>query len=222
MISLDEDFKRTSELIPSFKERLTNPDFRFLLSRVLIEGDSVLDVGCYDGLFLKVLESSKKLKLTGIDLSELACASADENTGAKIVNSYKELTLKGYDTVISLQTLEHVDNPKKFVEDLIKYAKKRVIISTPIEDMIKDPMHKSMFSIYSIYNLIKEAAGHENFVVFNINKVDDKYAPNSFMIVIQIDGEDLGKRKKLPLDFEQDYINGLESIQSAKIKQGRG
>lgn len=100
--------------------------------------ESILDVGCGEGITLDKLEKqSIGKKLYGIDYSDDAL-----KIGKKI---YPHLSLsKGdiydikekdstYDLVMATEVLEHLDDPQKALKELIRVSKKYVLLSVPNE-----------------------------------------------------------------------------------------
>lgn len=100
--------------------------------------ESILDVGCGEGI---TLDNFKKKgigkKLYGIDYSDEAL-----KIGKKI---YPDLNLKkgdiyaikekdnSYDLVMATEVLEHLEDPEKALNELIRVSKKYVLLSVPNE-----------------------------------------------------------------------------------------
>ncbi len=100
--------------------------------------DSVLDVGCGEGITLDKFEKEGIGKsLHGIDYSDDAL-----KIGKKI---YPNLNLKkgdiydikekdnSYDLVMATEVLEHLDDPQKALKELIRVSKRYVLLSVPNE-----------------------------------------------------------------------------------------
>jgi 2-polyprenyl-3-methyl-5-hydroxy-6-metoxy-1,4-benzoquinol methylase len=87
-----------------------------------VSGGRVLDVGCFDGLFLQSLD--ERYERFGIEINPVAAAVA-ETRGVKIigadfdaVNTYQG----GYDAVVSIDSFEHTLRPLDFLRDLARLA----------------------------------------------------------------------------------------------------
>jgi 2-polyprenyl-3-methyl-5-hydroxy-6-metoxy-1,4-benzoquinol methylase len=84
---------------------------------------SVLDVGCFDGNFLRQL--GPHFRLAGIEIHPEAAQRA-RDAGVQIVGSdlacLEELD-EQYDVVVAFDVIEHVSDPKAFLASLIRVAK---------------------------------------------------------------------------------------------------
>jgi len=96
----------------------------------------VLDVGCGTGLFAFKI-AKKGSKVTGIDYSEEAIKIAKtthihKNLKFQLSNVNDNIDDK-YDTVTSIGTLEHMDNPLQTLKIFKKYLKPngKIIITSP-------------------------------------------------------------------------------------------
>ncbi len=98
--------------------------------------DKVLEVGSGKGAFVKYLSTDKYI---GLDFSENAKKMAAEN-GIIIENdtieNYAKFHEKEFDAVVNFQVLEHVTNPKSFIEASLKVLNSEglFIVSVPSEE----------------------------------------------------------------------------------------
>ena len=98
--------------------------------------DKVLEIGSGKGAFAKHLPTDN---YTGLDFSQKAKEIAAKN-GIKIENEmiqdFADKHPNTFDVVVSFQVLEHVSDPKSFVESQIKALKSggKLIIAVPSED----------------------------------------------------------------------------------------
>ncbi|REJ49653.1 MAG: methyltransferase domain-containing protein [Microcystis flos-aquae DF17] len=98
--------------------------------------DRVLEVGCGKGAFSQKIKTSN---YTGLEFSSKAieiASHANINVLNQIVEDYCVSNSDSYDIVCSFQVLEHVSNPKSFIESCLKCLKKGglLIISVPSDD----------------------------------------------------------------------------------------
>jgi 2-polyprenyl-3-methyl-5-hydroxy-6-metoxy-1,4-benzoquinol methylase len=105
----------------------------------LRDGDSALDVGCGLGYGLDLL-SIKAAEVSGIDVDEKAiawCRSRDLGRNPRIADlrAYDGERLPydddSFDVVTSIDVIEHVPDYDRFVDELLRVARRAVVISTP-------------------------------------------------------------------------------------------
>ncbi len=93
--------------------------------------ESILDLGCGDGLFLRNVNAQKKI---GLDLSETAVATAKKKgTDTRVFDfEHEELPFKKdeFDVVTLLDVLEHTFQPDVQLRNAARVGKK-VIITVP-------------------------------------------------------------------------------------------
>lgn len=93
---------------------------------------SVLDVGCFDGRFLDHLGAD--YHRAGIEVHPLAAEQAASKGIQIIGNDFSDLdTLSTqFDVVVAMDVIEHVSNPRKFLESLAKATRPGglIIVST--------------------------------------------------------------------------------------------
>ncbi|WP_373032452.1 class I SAM-dependent methyltransferase [Sulfurovum sp.] len=98
--------------------------------------DRVLEVGSGKGAFAKDLPTKDYV---GLDFSLKAKEMAAENgifIENEMVQDYADKNLNKFDIVVSFQVLEHIPNPKSFLEAKLKALKigGKMIIAVPSED----------------------------------------------------------------------------------------
>jgi len=99
-----------------------------------IDFKSLLDVGCGDGLLLEHLRKIyPKKTFVGADISETALKAArgKKLTVKKIDGEKLPFKDNSFDAVVSVQVLQHVENPDKFIKELQRVSKKFVLINAP-------------------------------------------------------------------------------------------
>lgn len=99
--------------------------------------DKVLDIGCGRGDFAKVIGILDRY--TGLELSSIASKLALQS-GINVINeTLEEHAIKNqekYDVVCSFQVLEHVSNPRQFIQSMLDCLKIGgvMIMSLPSND----------------------------------------------------------------------------------------
>lgn len=109
-----------------------------------LRAESLIDVGCGDGDFIKTVFSNKTLKnITCSDLSTLRI----KNTLKKFKKD-KRLNFRSaditnlpfnsreFETVVSFQVLEHIKNYKKAVSQLAKISSRYLVVSVPYKEKV--------------------------------------------------------------------------------------
>lgn len=89
-----------------------------------------MDVGCGDGLLLSLLGE----KGTGIDFSHEAVHKAREkglNTILSDISKKLPFPDNAFDTVIALDILEHLLEPELVVKEMVRVARRDIIIGVP-------------------------------------------------------------------------------------------
>lgn len=98
----------------------------------------ILDIGCGSGSFIKVLKDMGYKNISGTDmdpdelfLKDVPFRKADFNN----VFPYKD---KEFDMIFSLEVIEHLENPWKFVEEIQRILKPNgyCILTTPNPDTL--------------------------------------------------------------------------------------
>lgn len=96
---------------------------------------SVLDIGCGDGFLLKkLLEENNSIKTLGIDISPVALEKAKENgIECRLFDITERLPFEdnSFESVLLLDVLEHMFQPKPVLKEAARTASKYVYISVP-------------------------------------------------------------------------------------------
>lgn len=117
-----------------------------MLAKKVQAGSRILDVGCGEGKFGAMLQG-ENCYLVGVDIDTLACKNAIEKYNYSHVycfnveepeqdrKEYEEFCLKEqkFDYIALIDILEHVINPTRVVENVIKHLNKRgkILVSVP-------------------------------------------------------------------------------------------
>ncbi len=158
---------------------MDDKDEYFYAKRYIKPENSVLEVGSGKGAFAKHLATKNYI---GLDFSENAKKMAAENgihIENEMIQDYVIRHQEEFDVVCSFQVLEHVSDPKSFIEAKIKALKTggKLIIAVPSEDSFlkyvnngilnMPPHHVTRWSdetfifIAKKYNLSVESIYHE-------------------------------------------------------------
>jgi len=114
--------------------------YRFDIAKLFLKGNSVLDVGALYGDFLKLLKDKYTIKGTEINTERVNICN--KNIGKEIcVIDFRDGTLstfrdKSVDTIVCLEVLEHIVDPQEGLNELLRVARKRIIVSVPCDERI--------------------------------------------------------------------------------------
>ena len=158
---------------------------RYLPARALVKGKRVLDIACGEGLGVGLLLEWGAKEVVGVDISNSAIDRAKD-----IYNDFKNLRLETsdaveflirseeeFDIIISTETVEHVDNPVAFVEQLALHAQKgtTVILTCPNDYAYFgrghsiNPYHKKQYSFYDFRTMTEKYLGEASWYLGTTN-----------------------------------------------------
>ena len=126
--------------------------FRWVFSKFFgaVQGQRILEIGCGEGSLLKLLKTSNQVY--GVDISEsgvlktqqkgIECHHADASNEAL---PFEE---GFFDTVITLETIEHVENPHRMLWEIKRVLKKNgtLLISIPGERVYHPFIYPGLFT----------------------------------------------------------------------------
>lgn len=177
LITGDEKFYNALQKFPWY---YMGDKEEFHYAKTLIsEGDKVLEVGSGAGLFAQYIPTKD---YTGLDFSQKAIELAKEN-GVHIENesieSFSTLNRNTYDIVVSFQVLEHVSNPKEFLEAQIETLKVggKLIVAIPNNDSYLKYMSNDALNMPPHHvtrwneNVFRIFADKQNLKILNISKI---------------------------------------------------
>lgn len=145
---------------------------RYLSVMKLVKGKVVLDIASGSGYGTRLI-ASEASKVYGIDYNEDAIEYSKQHYGAKniefMVGDAHEIPLpdNSVDVVVSLETIEHLKKPAKFVSEVKRILKSdgQFVVSTPNDDEFIEgnEFHLHEFDLKELQNLIKKNFKHHNF-----------------------------------------------------------
>jgi SAM-dependent methyltransferase len=132
--------------------------------------DSLLDVGSAEGYTAYVAQKLFNVKVECTDLSEEACKRAEEIFGIKATPAdIHELPYENneFDVLFCSETLEHVTDLEKATNEMLRVAKKALVITIPHEpketvnkDIERERPHSHLYSFnLTSFNFITEKYG---------------------------------------------------------------
>jgi ubiquinone/menaquinone biosynthesis C-methylase UbiE len=147
-----------------------------ILKKILkeIDGEKILDAGC--GRFFLLKEIRKifpKKKLYGIDFQVNKNYLPLKIENIKIFEQDLKKILfsdKYFDTVICTHTLEHILEPKKVYDELLRICKKKIIIVVPRERPYKYTFNGHLHFFPYKYSFINTIIPKNKFVIQDLNR----------------------------------------------------
>jgi len=137
MQTTDNFVKHTSQ--NPLQKLLINNFYNYLVSAIKdLEIKSVLDVGCGEGFTLnKLSEEGIGEKLEGVDFLKKAIEIGKKlhpKLTLKQGNIYKlEYKNNSFDLVMATEVLEHLEDPKRGLRELVRVSKRYLLLSVPNE-----------------------------------------------------------------------------------------
>ncbi len=205
---------------------------RYIFSSFFVGGKVVLDVACGTGYGSFYLAKKGAKKVFGVDNSEDAIAYAKrEFSHPKVeylVGDAQDLKLsdRSVDVVVSLETIEHVPDFKKFLGEVTRVLKKDglFIVSTPNEKVFPpdSPWHKKEFTLREFKEVLKKLFKNidlfyqDNWVTNGILKAKTAGASDIYHPVKQVDLFKIDKRKA------KDALYFLALCSNAPIPKEKG
>lgn len=142
---------------------------RYQFAESLVGGKTVIDVACGTGYGSSHLLAKGARRVTGIDVSSDAVAYAKSHYGAEhldfLCRDAQDLSsLQPVDVVVSFETIEHLEDPERFLQQVIRVLKSdgTFIVSTPIRkkgkltDRPENPYHLREWSVEEFTRLLTD------------------------------------------------------------------
>ncbi|MEG0002860.1 MAG: methyltransferase domain-containing protein [Comamonas sp.] len=130
---------------------------RYAIATPFVQGKKVLDIACGEGYGSHLLKQAGAKQVVGVDVSDEAVNRAKKSFSAPGVEFMatdaasveREFPLEYFDVVVSCETIEHIQDPARYLQSLKNVAKKDAvfIISCPNdywyfpEDHQRNPYH---------------------------------------------------------------------------------
>jgi len=110
--------------------------YRYAFACRFVAGKRVLDIACGEGYGAAALQKAGAAQVIGVDVSEVTCFHARKKYGLDArPGTAEEIPLadKSVDVIVSFETIEHVSNPGRFLDQCARVLAPggRLVISTP-------------------------------------------------------------------------------------------
>lgn len=140
---------------------------RYRFATHYVHGKRTLDVACGVGYGSCLLARAGASQVTGVHISEEAIGFArrqysGENLAYRVGSAYDLSAFRGVDFVVSFETIEHVDKPRLFLDQIVAALKDDgvLVVSTPnrvggcLSDKPSNPFHVREWSDREFLGLV--------------------------------------------------------------------
>lgn len=147
---------------------------RYMLAKDFCRGKRVLDAACGEGYGSYLLSRWGAAEVVGLDISKDAVARATGNFGSdkvhfscKNIEDLRQFASHSFDMAISLETIEHLANPRVFLREIKRVVKLDgiIIISCPNDHWYypgedeKNPYHHRKYTLQEFQDMAIEELG---------------------------------------------------------------
>lgn len=176
-IKLSENYYKTIGKSRTLNSLSKMDHMRFKYISKFLIGESILDVGAYNGEFLNICRNFGWTDIYGTEINDRNVSVANENLNLNIVRKdflhgkLSSFSDSSIDTVVCMEVLEHLEDDIKGFHELLRVAQKRVIVTVP-------HMEKVRMQLCMHCHKYTPISGHLH-ELYNENSFKD-YLPNSW------------------------------------------
>lgn len=158
---------------------------RYAVARPFCQGAHVLDAACGEGYGSYLMKTWGAQSVTGVDISEYAINRALNYFKDKNLNYIQHDVLSlpfddhTFDLIVSLETIEHVNNSEEFLREIKRVLKPggTIILSCPNDnyyyekDNLINPFHKKAYNFFEFKEMAERYLGSyvEYFLAFALD-----------------------------------------------------
>ena len=147
---------------------------RYMNARPYVKGKRVLDVACGEGYGSALMKRWGATSVVGVDISGEAVDIANSAFATEgleyIQHDAEQLPFDdvSFDMAVSLETIEHLDHPEKFLRELRRVVRAggTIVVSCPNDQYYADnvenfsnPYHKRRYTFYDFREMAEKAFG---------------------------------------------------------------
>ncbi len=184
------------------------------ISKFLI-GKSILDVGAFNGEFLTLCRSLGWTDIHGTEINDRNAKVANEYLGLNIVKKdflhgkLSNFSDSSIDTVVCMEVLEHLEDDIEGFHELLRVAKKRVIVTVPYMEKVTMQLCVHCYKYTPISGHLHELYNENSF---------QEYLPNNWK---QIKAKPFGNliTRILSYYFPHQLLPALDLLCSIIIKR---
>ena len=147
---------------------------RYMNARPYVKGKRVLDVACGEGYGSALMKRWGATSVVGVDISGEAVDIANSAFATEgleyIQHDAEQLPFDdvSFDMAVSLETIEHLDHPEKFLRELRRVVRAggTIVVSCPNDQYYADnitdydnPFHKRRYSFFDFRTMVEKVFG---------------------------------------------------------------
>lgn len=132
-------------MMPEFSDEATffAHVYRYRFAAKFVRGKRVLDIASGEGYGTAALAQAGARSVVGVDICPEICLGARQKYGLDVrVGDAEKIPLPDHsvDLVVSFETIEHVQNPEKFLDECVRVLAPdgRLIVSTPNREVYSE------------------------------------------------------------------------------------
>tara|TARA_B100000900_G_scaffold355803_1_gene325220 strand:- start:636 stop:1754 length:1119 start_codon:yes stop_codon:yes gene_type:complete len=179
----------------------------------------ILEIGCGNGNFLRLFEEfNLGWKLTGTEFNEANREIIEEIPRSSFYSGDIELLNERFDIVAMIHVLEHITEPRKFLESIKRVLNIDGYLFIEVPNLIKSKFdilisdHCSHFTLESLQTLLEQSG-------FQIIESSDSVVGKELSIIAKLNKNKMNLNSKNKFDFDLAHrLNWLSSFQ--EILQG--
>lgn len=118
-------------MVDKFKQQLSKRPDLLIIAEMIPEGVRVLDLGCGNGVFLKLLQEAKKVSGLGLEKSQERIMDSIA-TGIPVIHGdlNQELDFaddQSFDYVVLSRTIQEVQRPDRLLQEIVRVGKRAIV-----------------------------------------------------------------------------------------------
>lgn len=164
-----------------------------LINNIKDVGDPIIDIGCQQCFVTEMIQNKNK-KIFGLDLSFNALLNRINNLSVIQADAFNIPIKDNSCNVICSDILEHVGNYRRVISELIRVAKKDIVLTIPFQKIgnfmrffalfVNPKLYKNRFHHPLSINDIKKELNKYN-VDYKVNKYPNKFFLMGYLITIK-------------------------------------
>lgn len=164
-----------------FKENRIHPALSSKVISLIPYKSKVIDIGCGLGILLERIKKEKGCEILGLDISKEAINTINQKNIPGIVAKVPPVPLPddSFDVAISTELLEHTNNPKALLKEIVRITKPLglLIIAVPLDTLHPHSQreHTRAFSEQNLRDIVIKFKNIRNIATFKIKEEEEEF-----------------------------------------------